>query len=138
MSQMVNGKTPKAVAKEPEKIINGGPMMGNAMFTLDVPVAKNSSALVCMTKDEASRYDATACIRCGRCIEACPQRLAPNRLAAYAERNDKEGFQAFYGLECIECGSCSYICPARRHLVQHIRRMKRDVLADRKKAVQDK
>lgn len=117
----------------PEKIVSGGPMMGFAMFTLDVPVTKTSSSILCMTKDEVAKYEPSACINCGRCIEACPSRLIPSRLADYAERHDEAAFEKEFGVECMECGSCSYVCPAKRQLKQAISSMRKTVLANRKK-----
>ena len=119
--------------KEPEKIVSGGPMMGFALFDLNVPVTKTSSALLCLSKDEVSGSVQTACINCGRCVEVCPGRVVPSRLAALADRGDKETFQAMDGMECCECGCCSYICPAKRQLTQSIKSMRRMILADRRK-----
>ncbi|MCR4998950.1 MAG: electron transport complex subunit RsxC [Lachnospiraceae bacterium] len=116
-----------------QKMIAGGPMMGFALFDLDVPITKTTSALLCFSEDEASKFEPTACINCGRCVEACPERLIPSRLADYAEHGDKATFEKWYGLECIECGSCSFGCPARRHLAQSIKTMKKLVLADKRK-----
>lgn len=83
---------------EPEKLISGGPMMGFAMVALDVPVTKTSSSILAFTKDEVSKFEPTACINCGRCVEACPSRLIPSRLADYAEHHDEEKFTAHEGL----------------------------------------
>ncbi|MCR5640836.1 MAG: electron transport complex subunit RsxC [Lachnospiraceae bacterium] len=116
-----------------EKLIAGGPMMGFSLFSLDVPITKTTSALIAMSRDEASQFETTACINCGRCVEACPEKLIPSRLADYSEHGQKSEFEKWYGLECIECGSCSYICPARRHLAQSIKTMKKLVLADKRK-----
>lgn len=118
---------------EPEKIISGGPMMGFSMFTLDVPVTKTSSSILGFTKDEVAEYEPTACINCGRCVDACPSRLIPSRLADYAEHHDEETFTKHEGLECMECGSCSYVCPAKRPLKQAIGSMRKIALANRKK-----
>ncbi|MGN0269395.1 MAG: electron transport complex subunit RsxC, partial [Candidatus Weimeria sp.] len=115
------------------KMISGGPMMGFAMYGLDVPTTKTTSALLCLTQDAASEFETTACINCGRCVEACPEGLVPSRLADFAEHGEKEEFEKWYGLECVECGSCSYGCPARRPLAQYIKTMKKQVLADKKK-----
>ena len=109
-------------------------MMGFAMFDLDVPTTKTTSSLLCLTEDEASKYETTACINCGRCVEACPEQLVPSRLADYSEHNQKELFEKWYGLECIECGSCSYGCPARRPLQQEIKTMKKIILGEKRAA----
>ena len=120
---------------QPEKIISGGPMMGFAMFGLDVPTTKTSSSLLCMSQDEVAAAEKlqTACINCGRCVEACPSRLIPSRLADYAEHHDEEKFTKHEGLECMECGSCSFVCPAKRPLKQAIGSMRKIALANRKK-----
>ena len=118
---------------EPEKLISGGPMMGFAMYTLDVPVTKTSSAILGFTRDQASKFESTACINCGRCVDACPSRLIPSRLADYAEHHDEEAFTAHEGLECMECGCCSFVCPAKRQLKQAIGSMRKIALANRKK-----
>ena len=119
--------------EEPEKMISGGPMMGFSMFTLDVPVTKTSSSILCFTKDEVAKYEPSACINCGRCVDACPSRLIPSRLADLAERHNEEGFTKMEGLECMECGSCSYVCPAKRPLKQSIGSMRKIALANRRK-----
>ena len=118
---------------DPEKIISGGPMMGFSMFTLDVPVTKTSSSILGFTKDEVAAHEPTACINCGRCVEACPSRLIPSRLSDFAEHHDEEAFTKHEGLECMECGSCSYVCPAKRPLKQAIGSMRKIALANRKK-----
>ena len=118
---------------EPEKMISGGPMMGFSMYTLDVPVTKTSSSILCLTKDEVAANEPTACINCGRCVDACPSRLIPSRLADYAEHHDEAQFTAHEGLECMECGSCSFVCPAKRQLKQAIGSMRKIALANRKK-----
>ncbi len=118
---------------EPEKIISGGPMMGFAMFTTDTPVTKTSSAILGFTEDEVAKQEATACINCGRCVDACPSRIIPSRLADFAERMDESSFVKWEGLECVECGSCSYVCPAKRHLKQAIGSMRKIALSHKKK-----
>lgn len=119
--------------EEPEKIISGGPMMGMAISTIDVPVTKNSSALLCYVKDPLSKVKETNCINCGRCVSVCPGRIIPTRLAEFSERGDMENFVKYNGLECCECGCCSYICPAKRNLTQAIKSMRKQVLASKKK-----
>ncbi|MCR5283748.1 MAG: electron transport complex subunit RsxC [Lachnospiraceae bacterium] len=118
---------------EPAKIVSGGPMMGFALFGLDVPTTKTASALLCMTKDEVAQFEPSACINCGRCVEVCPGRIVPARMADLAERGDMETFIKLDGLECCECGCCSYVCPARRQLTQEIKTMRKLALAARKK-----
>ena len=118
---------------EPEKIISGGPMMGFALFDLDVPTTKTASALLCLTKDEVSAMEPSACINCGRCAQVCPGRVVPKLLVEYAEHDDLDAFVAHEGMECCECGCCSYICPAKRPLTQAIKSARRMVLAQRKK-----
>jgi len=119
--------------KDPVKIINGGPMMGFAIFDLDVPTTKTASALLCLTKDAVSESEESPCINCGCCVEACPGRVIPSRLADYAARGDKENFEKHNGMECCECGCCSFICPAKRQLTQQIKSMRKMILADRRK-----
>lgn len=119
--------------KEPEKIVSGGPMMGFAIFDLDVPATKSSSALLCLSHDEVSHAVETACINCGRCVEVCPGRVIPSKLADFAQNGDKEQFQKYNGMECCECGCCSFICPAKRQLTQSIKSMRKEILADRRK-----
>lgn len=119
--------------EEPKKLISGGPMMGFAMITLDTPVTKTSSAILSLKEDEVTKHPVSACINCGRCVEVCPSRLIPSRLADYSERMDEGSFTAMHGLECVECGSCSYVCPAKRQLKQAIGSMRKIALANRKK-----
>ncbi len=119
--------------QQPEKIISGGPMMGFSMFSLDIPTTKTSSSLLCLTKDEVSAIEPSACINCGRCVEACPELLVPSRLAKMADKGLEDEYEKWNGLECIECGSCSYVCPARRPLAQSIKTMKKQVLAAKRK-----
>lgn len=118
---------------QPEKIISGGPMMGFAMFGLDIPTTKTTSSLLCLTKDEVAEIEPSACINCGRCVDICPELLVPSRLAKFGDNGLSEEFEKWNGLECIECGSCSFICPARRHLAQSIKTMKKQVLAAKRK-----
>ena len=120
--------------QDPVKIISGGPMMGFGIFDLNVPTTKTASALLCLTKDDVSDMEPTACINCGRCSEACPERLLPGRLSTYAVHGDAENFVKENGMECCECGCCSYVCPAKKPLTQTIKSMRKLELANRKKA----
>ncbi len=117
----------------PEKIICGGPMMGFGMFDLNVPTTKTSTALLALSKDDVSAMEPGPCINCGRCVEVCPGRVIPSRLADYAQRYDEEAFLANHGMECCECGCCSFICPAKRPLTQQIKSMRKIQLAKKKK-----
>lgn len=118
---------------QPEKIICGGPMMGNALFDLKIPVTKTSTALLALSKDEVAANEPGPCINCGRCLEVCPGRIMPSKVATCAEHFDEEGFLALGGMECCECGCCSFICPAKRPLTQEIKSMRKVQLAKRKK-----
>ena len=118
---------------EASKIICGGPMMGKALFTMEVPVTKTTSALTCLTEDEVSALAPSACINCGRCVSVCPGQILPARLSVFAEHGEEEKFLKYGGMECCECGCCSFICPARRPLTQEISSMRKVLLAKRKK-----
>ena len=118
---------------QPQKLVSGGPMMGFAIFGLDVPTTKTTSSLLCLGKDEVAEFEPLACISCGRCVEACPEKLIPSRLAKFSEHGQKDEFERWHGLECIECGSCSYVCPSRRQVAQSVKTMKKLVLADKRK-----
>ena len=117
----------------PEKVVSGGPMMGFGMFDLNVPTTKTASALLCISKDEVSRMQPTACINCGLCVSVCPGRIVPKQLADYAENGKEEEFIKHHGMECCECGCCSYVCPAKRTLTQSIKSMRKIVLSKKKK-----
>lgn len=119
--------------EEPEKIISGGPMMGQAMFSIDVPVTKNSSALTCFLKDQVAQNPISPCIRCGRCVPVCPSFLVPQLMMEAALNDDVEWFEKLNGMECIECGSCAYVCPAKRPLTQGFKQMRQVLMAKRAK-----
>lgn len=118
---------------DPAKVISGGPMMGKALYSLEVPVTKGSSAILALSKDAVAESEPSDCIKCGRCIEICPGRVMPNILCDYAEAGDLDKFVVNNGMECCECGCCSYVCPAKRHLTQTIAGTRKTVLASRKK-----
>lgn len=118
---------------DPEKLIAGGPMMGMALFSLDIPVTKTCSALTCFTKDEVAAMEPTPCIRCGKCVTACPSNIVPVMMMKAALKNDCEGFEKINGMECMECGSCTFVCPAKRPLTQAFKEMRKTVMANRRK-----
>ena len=119
--------------KDPEKVISGGPMMGKAVFSLDIPVTKGTSAILAMSKDAVAESVPSSCIKCGRCVSVCPGRVMPNLLADYAEHGKTEKFLQAGGMECCECGCCSFVCPAKRHLTQTIAGTRKQILAKGKK-----
>ncbi len=102
-------------------MIAGGPMMGKSLRALDAPVTKAFSGLLLLDDREARSFVETDCIRCGRCVEACPMGLSPCEITALAEFSQWESAVGCGALDCVECGSCQYVCPARRHLVARIR-----------------
>ena len=117
-----------------KKVLSGGPMMGIAMSSLDVPIAKNNNAITVLAEDPVEQADQqmTACIRCGRCAMACPIHLVPQAMAFAAEKNDIEAFEKLYGMDCFQCGSCTYICPAKRPLMQLFKNARAAVIAKQK------
>ena len=116
-----------------EKVISGGPMMGMALSSLDVPCTKTFSSLLCFTKDQVKACQPGPCIRCGRCVDVCPAGLMPTRLSEVADHGDFALFDELGGCECVECGCCSYICPAKRRLTQSMKTGRREALALRRK-----
>ena len=107
--------------EEPKKIIMGGPMMGVAVTSDELPVLKQNNGLLAFGAREAQLMEPTECIHCGRCVAACPMHLLPTRLEKYAERRDVEMLKSLDIMSCMECGCCAYSCPAGRRLVQAIR-----------------
>ena len=99
------------------KIVNGGPMMGIAQFSMEVPVIKGTSGILALTDKETGMRDPDPCIRCARCVDVCPMNLLPNEMARQIEYNNFDEAHQLGVLDCIECGSCSFICPSRiRHV----------------------
>ena len=119
----------------PKKILCGGPMMGIAMSSIDVPITKNNNALTVYPYDTVQKAEKqmTACIRCGRCAKACPLHLIPQMMALAAEQGDLVRYEKIYGLDCIQCGSCTYVCPAKRPLMQLFKQTKAAIMATKVK-----
>jgi len=104
------------------KVVSGGPMMGFAMGTLEMPVTKGTSGILCMVEGETKgSEDYGPCIRCGRCIDACPMFLMPQMLSILSEAGFYEECKDYNLFDCFECGSCTYVCPAKRPIVQFVR-----------------
>lgn len=104
--------------EETVKFISGGPMMGMAMGSLDVPVVKTSSSILAFTKDDVAALPQSNCIHCGKCVQACPEILVPQMMAKTVKANNYEKFADLGGMECIECGCCTFVCPAKIPLTQ--------------------
>ena len=118
-----------------KKALCGGPMMGIAMSSLDVPIQKMNNGLVLLTEDpvEQAELEMTACLHCGRCTTVCPLGLMPQLMADAINFHEMDRFEKkLYGLECIQCGSCTYICPAKRPLMQVFKQAKAEILARRR------
>lgn len=120
---------------EPDKVIMGGPMMGNAMYDLSVTTTKGTNALLAFCGGEDKTVQNPHCIRCGRCAQACPMKLLPMYLYMYEQRDDYEMMEKYHITDCIECGACTYNCPARLHLTHSCRTGKAKLAA---KAAADK
>ncbi len=110
------------------KIIGGGPMMGKALLTLDVPMTKGSSGLLIMNNTEAKRTAPQPCIRCAKCVSACPMGLEPYLLATLSAHAQWEDVERLDVTSCIECGSCQFTCPSHRPLLDNIRLGKTTVM----------
>ncbi|MCK5811868.1 MAG: electron transport complex subunit RsxC [Clostridiales bacterium] len=107
--------------EEPKKILMGGPMMGVSQYNLESPILKQNNAILAFNEKQSKMPEQTACIKCGRCISACPMNLMPVYFDIFNESKDADQLLKLDILSCIECGSCSFVCPANRYLVQSIR-----------------
>jgi len=114
--EYAGGYTEKAA-----KLINGGPMMGIAQFTDEVPVLKGTSCILVMEEDGTELGSELPCISCARCVEVCPMNLVPTVIARLVEYERWDDVREYGALDCIECGCCSYICPSKRKLVERIK-----------------
>ena len=116
------------------KCINGGPMMGVAQYSLDTAVTKGTSGLVILRQEEVAQFVGDACIRCARCLDACPMSLNPSALSIFIEKMRFDDANEYNVMDCIECGCCAYVCPSRRPMVHHFRRAKAEVRKLQRKA----
>jgi len=115
------------------KIIMGGPMMGIAQHTTQVPVVKGTSGIVLLSDEEVYRGEPGPCLRCGKCVDHCPMRLVPNEIARLVEKGRIDDAQSYGLLDCMECGVCAYVCPSKINHVHLIKVGKAEVIARRKK-----
>jgi electron transport complex protein RnfC len=111
------------------RLINGGPMMGQALAGLESPVTKGTSGLLAFGPGELRELKQRACIRCGSCVSVCPASLMPHTLGTMVEFRVFDQLAEFNINDCIECGSCAYVCPADRNMVQFIKQGKAQLLA---------
>ncbi|MBS1411848.1 MAG: electron transport complex subunit RsxC [Christensenellaceae bacterium] len=116
------------------KIISGGPMMGTAAADINSPVIKGTSGLLLLNKKDAELPEESACIRCGKCVQACPVGLVPAALDAFQRAGKLEECAAWHIKDCIECGSCTFVCPAKRYLMQSLRLGKAAVIRKEREA----
>ncbi|MGN1124054.1 MAG: electron transport complex subunit RsxC [Eubacterium sp.] len=115
------------------KFLSGGPMMGFALSTLDVPIVKTSSSIIAFSQDDVATLQQSACIHCGRCVSVCPQHLVPQMLVKAMKAQDIEKFDDLGGAECMECGCCTYVCPAKIPITQMLKLGRAQIIAERKK-----
>jgi len=109
------------------KVISGGPMMGMSQYSLEVPVIKGTSGILVLPKSEVSTKGYGPCIRCSRCIDACPMMLQPSVLGLFIEKGHYEDAKEYNLMDCFECGSCTFVCPANRPMVQWVKKAKREL-----------
>jgi len=110
----------------------GGPMMGMAVKELEVPVLKGTSGVLVLRKEQVTEEPILPCVRCGKCVDACPMRLQPLWIAAYSERGLIDQAENARAMDCCECGACAFVCPAKRPLVQWIKMAKSSISARRR------
>jgi len=120
----------------PESVVNGGPMMGQPLPSLDVPVVKGTSGILALTAEEINGSPTSACIRCGSCVTVCPCGLSPVDMAAFIRKDNLDVAAKLGVMDCFSCGSCSYVCPSHIPLVHYFNYAKgvlRELENDRRK-----
>lgn len=120
-----------------KQLISGGPMMGMAIPTTDIPMTKGSSGILALGKESEEPAE-SACIRCGRCANGCPMKLSPYLIDAMARANKYEDAEKVGVMNCMECGVCTFVCPAKRKLTQSMRSAKKVITTRRKQAAAKK
>ena len=115
------------------KVINGGPMMGMAMFDLNAPVHKGTSGILALSKSNAEMLEEQPCISCGKCVEVCPMHILPTTIASYIEHDKIDKAEELGLMDCMLCGTCSFVCPSKRNLVHYFNLGKSKVMNNRKK-----
>jgi electron transport complex protein RnfC len=130
----------EGVTERCAKVVLGGPMMGLAVADLKTPITKTTNAVTFLTKEQIGRAKfarrQTPCIRCGRCLQACPENLNPTKIAHAVKHNLLDVAERYYMSACIECGCCSYVCPANIELTGYIKTGKIFVARQRKRMAQ--
>ena len=122
------------LGEDTSEVVMGGPMMGTPLSSLDVPILKGTSGLIALTNEEIERTNEYTCIKCGRCVESCPQFLNPSRLQRLSRTGRFEELEKFFVMDCVECGSCSFACPSGIPIVQLIRVAKSAIREGKRKA----
>ncbi len=120
--------------EETREVVMGGPMMGSPLASLDVPVMKGTSGILAFTETDTARHRQYPCIRCGRCLEACPYFLNPSRLARLAGARLFDEMKSYRVYDCVECGSCTFSCPSGIPIVQLIRTAKNNLTQSSQKS----
>lgn len=116
-------------SQTPDRVIAGGPMMGFAQYQMDIPITKGASGILALSAEKCNVGEEEPCIRCGRCVQACPMGLIPSQLSIFSSCQAWEKCMEYGVMNCVECGSCVYTCPAKRNIVQYIRNAKGQVKA---------